>query len=487
MTLLKLLLPSWHSFVAWIGPAATHDPHDRRNAPTLAAMLAVIAAATLAMAVVPWAANGATAETALMLIVSAYSGLCLGLLRAGLFRLATRMVVGGGLVLMAMSYLTYGLRAHAGLQIVHLLPLLIAGLFLGRAAAWWTALANVALLAIGALTDLRLAPGPAQASETLSNLLLAGVNFLTLVVILDRLVLSIRRAIHRGDELNELCLELQQQVEEKERAYERLLHSQKIEIIGRLSTGIAHDFNAILSVILGHATSAKLLKGSTDAVLPGIQQAARRGATLTRRLLSLSRTDSRQISRFDLAEAIEEVRPLILPMFPRTIEVALDTSTPGLMVDADRDELVLALLNIASNACDAMPDGGCFSLALEAQAGHACLHLEDSGTGMSAQVRARLFEPFFTTKPKDKGTGIGMTTVQRFVADHAGDIAVDSAPGEGTRIRIRLPRARDPDARHSGDSERSPQPAAADADGRDGGDRSGASVGELRDAEAKAK
>ncbi|QWP75311.1 hypothetical protein J5226_16975 [Lysobacter sp. K5869] len=468
MTVPKLFPPSWLGFLARVEPASARDPQDRRNARTLAAMLAAIAAATLAMALVPWAANGATAETALMLIVSVYACLCLSLLRGGLFRLATRLVVVGGLVLMAMSYLSYGLRAHSGLQIVHLLPLLIAGLFLGRSAAWWTALANVVVLAIGALADLRLAPGPTQAADTLSNLLLAGTNFLTLVVILDRLVLSTRKAIHRSEELNELCQELQRQVEEKERAYERLLQSQKMEIIGRLSTGIAHDFNAILSVILGHATSVKLLKGSADAVLPGIQQAARRGATLTRRLLSLSRPDARQLSRFDLAEAIEEVRPLILPMFPRAIVVELDTSMSGVLIEADRDELVLALLNIASNACDAMPDGGRFALAVEAEAEHACLRLEDSGAGMSAQVRARLFEPFFTTKPKDKGTGIGMTTVHRFVADHDGDIAVDSAPGQGTRIRIRLPRVRDPGASPSGAGEDPSLPAAADAGDSDG-------------------
>jgi len=109
----------------------------------------------------------------------------------------------------------------------------------------------------------------------------------------------------------------------------------------------------------------------------------------------------------------------------------------------DREELELVLLNIASNACDAMPDGGSFALSVERDGDHARIRIEDTGEGMAADVLARLFEPFFTTKPKDKGTGIGMAIVQRFVADSGGEIGVDSAPGQGTRIRIRIPLARE--------------------------------------------
>jgi signal transduction histidine kinase len=434
----------WHGFIDWMKRVPTRAAHDRGNAVTLQAILAVIAAATLVMAIAScMAATDTTgvADNGLILVVSAYAWSCFCLLRYGFFRLSTSLTVIGGLILMGMSYQAYGLRAQSGLQITQLLPLLCSGLFLGRAAAWWTALANAATLAIGAHTDLQLATDSMQASDALTNLLLAGMNFLVLATILDRLILSSQRAINRSEKLNALCLELQHQVQEKERAYERLLQTQKMETIGRLSTGIAHDFNAILSVILGHATSVDRRGGSIDAVLPGIRQAARRGATLTRRLLSFSRTHVREISTFDLAQAIDEVRPLILPMFPRGIEVSLDTSVSGLPISADRDELVLALLNIASNACDAMPQGGRFVLAVEADSDHAFVRLEDTGIGMAPDVLARMFEPFFTTKPKDKGTGIGMATVHRFVTDHGGEIHADSAPGQGTRIRIRLPLA----------------------------------------------
>lgn len=437
-------LPLWHSFINWMTRVPIHAARDRRNAVTLQAILVVTGAATLFMALTSCVATAGVAGIAgneMTLAVSAYAWICFGLLRNGFFRLSTSLTVIGSLILIGMSYQAYGLQAQSGLQITLLLPLLFSGLFLGRAAVWWTALANAAVLAIGAHTDLRLAIDPMQASDALSNLLLSGMNFLVLVTILDRLILSSQRAIHRSEELNELCLELKRQVEEKERAYERLLQTQKMETIGRLSTGIAHDFNAILSVILGHATSVDMRGGSIDAVLPGIRQAARRGATLTRRLLSFSRTHVRQISTFDLAEAIDEVRPLILPMFPRGIQVSLDTSAAGLLINADRDELVLALLNIASNACDAMPQGGRFLLSVEPDGAYASLRLEDTGIGMAPEVLARLYVPFFTTKPKDKGTGIGMATVYRFVTEHGGTIDADSAPGQGTRIRIRLPLA----------------------------------------------
>jgi signal transduction histidine kinase len=433
----------WHGFTGWMQRLPIRAARDRRNALALQAILAVVAVVTLLMAVASCAAAPDTANSTehwLMLVVSGYTWACLYLLRHGRFRLSTGLTVVGGLILMTVSYHAYGLRSQSGVQITHLLPLLLAGLFLGRTAAWWTALGYAAALAIGARTDLQLATDSMQASQASTNLLLSGMNFLVLVTILDRLILSSQRAISRSEELNTLCLELKRQVEEKERAYERLLQTQKMETIGRLSTGIAHDFNAILSVILGHATSVGR-RGDIDAVLPGIRQAARSGATLTRRLLSFSRTHTRQWSTFDLAEAIEEVRPLILPMFPRAIQVSLDTSVAGLRVRADRDELVLALLNVASNACDAMPQGGRFSLAVEADGDRACIRLEDTGIGMAPEVLARLFEPFFTTKPKDRGTGIGMATVHRFVADHGGAIEADSAPGAGTRIRIRLPLA----------------------------------------------
>ena len=286
-----------------------------------------------------------------------------------------------------------------------------------------------------------LAANAAARSEVLSNLLLSGMNLFVLAAILDRLILLMQRAVKRSEELDAACLELEREVEEKERAYARLLQTQRMEAIGRLSTGVAHDFHNILSVILGLATSPAETDGSTDAVLPKVAKAARRGTAITRRLLSFGRTQSEEVTTFDLVEAIDEMRSLILPMFHRGIAVRIDLPSPGLRVRMDREELELVLLNIASNACDAMPQGGQFVLSVESDGDRAQLSMEDTGEGMTPDVLARLFEPFFTTKPKDKGTGIGMAIVHRFVADNGGEIGVDSAPGQGTRIRIRIPLA----------------------------------------------
>ena len=433
----------WRRFIAWTGRLPIEAPQDRRNALMLQTVLAIIGATAFAMAIFSSVTADASGlgESWIALSISAYACACFHLLRRGLFRLSASLTVIGSLLLIGISYQTYGLQAQSGVQMTHLMPLLFAGLLLGRTAVWLTALANAVALAIGAWVDLGHATNAAAASEVLPNLFLSGMNFLVLAVILDRLILSSQRAIQRSEELNATCLELEYEIEEKERAYERLLHTQRMETIGRLSTGVAHDFNNILSVILGLATPLARQGVPVDAILPGIRQAARRGAVVTRRLLSFSRTQARQVSRFDLVEAIDEMRSLILPMFHEGIEVRLDLPAHSLPVEMDRNELELALLNLVGNACDAMPKEGRFTLSVEASDRHALIRMEDTGVGMPPEVLARVFEPFFTTKPKDKGTGIGMAIVHRFIADIGGEVKVDSAPGQGTRICLRLPQA----------------------------------------------
>jgi signal transduction histidine kinase/CheY-like chemotaxis protein len=410
-------------------------PQDKRNALMLETVLFIAGAAALSMAVVSHVTKGAAGRDEALgaLAIAVFAWSCVHLSRRGYFRLSASLTVIGGLALIWLSYATYGLQAQSSVQMTHLMPLLFAGLLLGRAAVWWAALANAIALAIGAWVDMAHATNAAAASAVLPNLFLSAMNFLVLAVILDRLILSSQRAIQRS-------VELEIEIEQKELAYARLLQTQRMEAIGRLSTGVAHDFNNILSVILGLATSSRH-RGSVDTILPGIRQAARRGAMITRRLLSFSRTQVRQVSTFDLAAAVDEARTLILPMFSRNIEVRLNIPHPGPLIRADRDELELTLLNIVGNACDAMPKGGRFGLSIESSGDHALISIEDTGVGMTPDVLARLFEPFFTTKPKEKGTGIGMAIVHRFVADSRGKMDVDSAPGQGTRIRIRLPLA----------------------------------------------
>jgi hypothetical protein len=220
----------WRRFIAWTGRLPIEAPQDRRNALMLQTVLAIIGATAFAMAIFSSVTADATGlgESWIALSISAYACACFHLLRRGLFRLSASLTVIGSLLLIGISYQTYGLQAQSGVQMTHLMPLLFAGLLLGRTAVWLTALANAVALAIGAWVDLGHATNAAAASEVLPNLFLSGMNFLVLAVILDRLILSSQRAIQRSEELNAACLELEYEIEEKERAYERLLHTQRM-------------------------------------------------------------------------------------------------------------------------------------------------------------------------------------------------------------------------------------------------------------------
>lgn len=427
--------------VAWLKDIPFTTPQTKRNALTLQTLLGVTFTLASLQAVLSFATSdiGMAAGRWHILLIALGAAGCLFLLRGGQFRLAAGLTVLGGLALIGMSYQAYGLRAQTALQFAQLLPLLLAGLLLGRGAMWATALANAAALVVGAKIDMGLAGNPAARSEVLPALLLAGMNLFVLVAVLDRLILSTHRAIKRSEELDATCLALEREVAEKEQAYARLLQTQRMEAIGRLSTGVAHDFHNILSIIFGLATSPLSPSDSPAPVLAKIRKAAEHGTALTRRLLSFGRTQSKELAKFDLVEAIEEMKPLIEPMFFGDSYVALQLPGSGIQVRMDREELELMLLNIASNARDAMPNGGRFTLRVEPEPGHARIELEDTGIGMTPEVLAKVFEPFFTTKPKDKGTGIGMAVVHRFVKDCGGSITIKSAPQAGTCIAIRIP------------------------------------------------
>lgn len=421
---------------------------ERHNALMLQTTLVVVFAASLAMACLPSAVVGSVDRGDLWIApaICLYTGLCLYLLRSGRYPLSARLTVIGTVLLIAGSYRSYGLQAQPGQLMIHMMPLLLSGLLIGRAAVWWTMLATVLALAVGAWVDLHGETDALAAADALPNLLLGSMNYLILAVALDRLILASQRAARRSDELNAACERLSREIAEKELAHARLLHTQRMEALGRLSASVAHDFNNVLSVIAGLAEAPAPPQGLSQHpehappdTLPTIRRAAERGIALTRRLLSFSRIQHREVSEFDLAQALEEMRPLILPMFARNVQVRVQLPAAELPLLADRDQLELALLNIASNASDAMPDGGRFALRAQHSGGAALIELEDTGTGMTADVRARLFEPFFTTKQPDRGTGIGMSIVHRFVLEHGGTIEVDSAPGHGTRVRLRLP------------------------------------------------
>ena len=237
-----------------------------------------------------------------------------------------------------------------------------------------------------------------------------------------------------------------------------LRESQKMQAIGQLTGGIAHDFNNLLTVILGNLEFASAKLAAEPALQARIERAtwaAQRGATLTGQLLSFARRQPLAPKPIDLAGAMPELVPLLRRTLGEHIEIRY-VETAGLWPAlADAAQLESAVLNLALNARDAMPGGGRLTIELankvldedyarahaEVAAGdYAMLAVSDTGHGMTPDVVARVFEPFFTTKPDGSGTGLGLAMVFGFVKQSGGHVKIYSEPGEGTTVRLYLPR-----------------------------------------------
>jgi PAS domain S-box-containing protein len=228
-------------------------------------------------------------------------------------------------------------------------------------------------------------------------------------------------------------------VSERERLEAQLRQSQKMDAVGRLAGGIAHDFNNILAAVMANA---QLLRETTDGPeAVDIEDAARRGAALTRQLLQFSRGEAPAPGPVPVAEVVNGMAPMLRRLISRDIRLDFTLGPTDAVVWVDRGQLEQVVLNLVVNARDAMPEGGTLAVSTDVQGNVACLEVRDSGHGMDAETRARAFEPFFTTKPRGRGTGLGLATVYGIVSKAGGDIEVESAPGKGTTMRVRLPLA----------------------------------------------
>ena len=304
---------------------------------------------------------------------------------------------------------------------------------------------------------LRLLDTPA--SQTFSRyaglLLVLGLSGLV-VIVLAVAQGALRRANRELASRAEILVEtndlLHQQMAEREKAEEALRQSQKMEAIGRLTGGIAHDFNNLLMVA---SSGVELLDRTTDparrkALTDGVRQAVERGAALTRQMLAFSRRAPLKTEVLHLPTRIEGLRFLLDRALREDIEVVLDLPEDLWRIEADPGELELALLNLAVNARDAMPNGGRIILSAHNIVGEdgdgdrVCLMIADTGTGMPEAVSSRVFEPFFTTKEVGRGTGLGLSQVYGFVRSSGGDIRVESALDVGTTFTLCLPRTDKP-------------------------------------------
>lgn len=231
---------------------------------------------------------------------------------------------------------------------------------------------------------------------------------------------------------------------------EALLHSQKMKAVGQLTGGLAHDFNNLLAVIIG---SLELVEpDARDAPrLSRALKAAERGALLTQRLLAFSRKQALHPQAAAMAPLLENLSELMRHSLPATLSLEIEAQSPAWPAWIDVGQLENALINLVMNARDAMAGrGGAIKIRTWNQrvtrsSGQrqdmVALEVIDHGSGMSQAVKARVFEPFFTTKATGSGSGLGLSMVYGFVRQSGGRVALESAPGQGTTVRLQLPRA----------------------------------------------
>ena len=254
----------------------------------------------------------------------------------------------------------------------------------------------------------------------------------------------------------EKAAELGQTIGEREKLQAQLLQAQKMEGIGTLAGGIAHDMNNILNVISGYASLILQNPGNTEKVEKGlevIKETVDRGASLVRQLLASARRSKLKFEQIQVNDMLEKLHGLLKQTFPKTVEVRLELDPALPSVIADSNLLHQAVLNLCLNARDAMPSGGTLQLITRRVAGAAlrrifqdasakqytCITVKDTGVGMNAAIQSRIFEPFFTTKQQGEGTGLGLSVVYGIVTNHQGFIDVESEPDQGTTFRICLP------------------------------------------------
>jgi signal transduction histidine kinase len=237
--------------------------------------------------------------------------------------------------------------------------------------------------------------------------------------------------------LNELAM--------RRREEESLRQTQKLEALGRLTGGVAHDFNNLLTVIIGalDMLMTRVEEPRAHRLAERALEAARRGARLTGQLLTFSRSQRLQVSSVDVARLIDEMDDLLRQSAGPAANLKVQITERPLFASTDASQLEFAILNLVLNARDAMPDGG--DLIIEAgpgpTAGQIVVSVSDTGHGMERAVVDRALEPFFSTKAPDKGTGLGLAQVYGAVRQSGGDIAIESAPGKGAKVRLFLPRA----------------------------------------------
>jgi signal transduction histidine kinase len=265
----------------------------------------------------------------------------------------------------------------------------------------------------------------------------------------------------QAEEIRRSYDELRQETEKRQQTEAQLRQAQKMEAIGQLTGGMAHDFNNLLTVIIGSLDL--LVAGPADgpqvkSLAGSALEAAVRGADLIRRLLAFARRQPLEPQRVDINELVRKMSTLLERTLGQHIKITLDLSPEVWPVIVDPAQLETSLANLATNARDAMPNGGSLRFATSNRhldedyasshrdvtvGDYAMIEVNDSGTGIPGALLSRIFEPFFTTKDPGKGTGLGLSMVFGFMKQSGGHINLYSEEGIGTTFRLYLPRSRD--------------------------------------------
>lgn len=444
----------------WLDRVPTGNPVDRLNARfiqmfMIATGLQALLVRLYYMYAEPQAAFPAVWSLADIADLCADTGILLGawigvmIIRRGRFNRGIQFFLLAYLITLAANYATSGYR-HAPPDPSPALLLAVGGVVLGRRTLWTVYAAIVACFSLGQLADAWWLPGAkGDFGWSFHALPMLIVAYLMVAFAIDCTTRALRQmlsdALQRGEALaltNEL---LKKEMEERERTQHQLIHSQKLDAIGRAASGVAHDFDNVLNVVLGYASQREQLADlGTPALLnamQGIELAALRALTVSRKLLNFSRQEVGISQVFDASAAVLELAPMLRQLLGSYIQPDIQLHAPGARLLLDRGQFELMILNIAANARDAMPEGGRFTVALALAHAPRMLHitLSDTGMGMSEDVRAKVFEPFYTTKPFGRGTGIGLSVVASMVEAAHGHINLSSAPGQGATFVIRLP------------------------------------------------
>ncbi|WP_228076591.1 sensor histidine kinase [Novilysobacter ciconiae] len=433
----------------WLRDVPVADPVDRRNAPVLqVVMLVILGTAPPIWAYrfsllkdVPWREDE-TLGFALSMGFYALAGFSLYLVRTGRFQWAVRQLMVVTAVLMLVSHSSVGFTGNRFEHPLLTVWIVTTGLMIGRTAVWTMCLAVLGAFALGVRVDV-MAGEPASGMVT--DGIISGLMFVLITAVVDRAATALRESLAaeklRSDQLVVSNEQLEAEIRERERVMDQLVHARKMEVVGRLSSGLAHDFNHLLGLVQGYA--GKGLQSAEPAAmreaLQGVDGASRRAAAVATRLLDFGRADARSLETIDVATAVNDLRPVLRQLLSPDIAIDIEGPLVPVHIRFDPAQFELMVLNIAANAGDAMREGGHFSISVTASDGHARIRFSDTGIGMSEPVRRQVLEPFFTTKARGEGTGLGLALVSSMVGDAGGRIDVSSAPGEGTDLVIRIP------------------------------------------------